>query len=90
MQNPRIFQGYLARGNALLGKREQDAAMQAFMEAERRAPEGAALKGYLVYRQCNILDARKEREALIECLHRAARLGDPFAASWVKSQTTAH
>ena len=32
----------------------------------------------------------KEREALIECLHRAARLGDPFAASWVKSQTTAH
>ena len=85
-QNPGIFQGYLARGEALLGKRELEAALQAFREAERLTPESADVKGFIVYKQCNILELCKEYEAMAECLYRAARLGDPLAASWVKSQ----
>ena len=73
-QNPKAFQGYLAKGTSLLALRQVDAAEQAFDEAGRHKPPKKFL-GYIESKRCAIAQVRDDREETIACLRRSAKLG---------------
>lgn len=78
VQNPRAFQGYLARGTSLLALGEVDAAEQAFNEAGKHHPPKAFL-GYIQFKRCAVSDARGRHEETISCLRRSAKMGYEMA-----------
>ncbi len=73
-QNPKAFQGYLAKGTSLLALRQVDAAEQAFDEAGLHNPPKKFL-GYIESKRCAIAQVREDREETIACLRRSAKLG---------------
>ena len=77
-QNPKVFQGYLARGTSLLALGEPDAAMQAFDAAALHQPPERFV-GYIEFKRCGVWEARGEREATIDCLKRSAKMGYEMA-----------
>jgi tetratricopeptide (TPR) repeat protein len=73
-QNPRAFQGYLAKGTSLLALGRVDAAEQAFNDADAHRPPKKFL-GYIEFKRCAVSEARGMREETIACLRRSVKLG---------------
>lgn len=73
-QNPRAFQGYLAKGTSLLALGRIDDAEQAFSDAGTHRPPKKFL-GYIEYKLCAVNEARGNREEVVACLRRSARMG---------------
>lgn len=73
-QNPRAFQGYLAKGTSLLALGRVDAAEQAFNDAVAHRPPKKFL-GYIEFKRCAVSEARGMREETIACLRRSMKLG---------------
>lgn len=73
-QNPRAFQGYLARGTSLLALSDIDGASRAFDEASAHQPPPEFL-GYIEFKRCLVLEARHNAAAIPACLRRSAKMG---------------
>lgn len=73
-QNPRAFQGYLAKGTSLLALGRVDAAEQAFNDADAHRPPKKFL-GYIEFKRCAVSEARGMREETFACLRRSVKLG---------------
>ena len=78
-QNPGGVQGYLAKGTSLLALGRLDDAKTAFDEASAHQPPPNFF-GYIEYKRCGVLEARGEREAMIDCLQRSAKMGYEMAS----------
>lgn len=73
-QNPRAFQGYLAKGTSLLALADVDGAAQAFDAASAHRPPPEFV-GYIEYKRCLVLAVRGEAAAIPACLRRSAAMG---------------
>lgn len=73
-QNPGAFQGYLARGTSRLALRDVDGAWADFSAADRHNPPGE-FRGYIEFKRCGVYSLRGERDEVLACLRRSARLG---------------
>lgn len=73
-QNPRAFQGYLAKGTSLLALADIDGASRAFDEASAHQPPPEFL-GYIEFKRCLVLEAQRNAEAVPACLRRSAKMG---------------
>jgi tetratricopeptide (TPR) repeat protein len=82
-QNPRVFQGYLARGTSLLALGEFDAALRAFDEVKAHQPPPEFL-GYIEFKRCGVFAARGEHDATIACLKRSLGMGYEMARIHLK------
>lgn len=74
VQNPRAFQGYLAKGTSLLALADIDGASRAFDEASAHQPPPEFL-GYIEFKRCLVLEAQRNTEAIPACLRRSAKMG---------------
>lgn len=73
-QNPRAFQGYLAKGTSLLALSDVDGAAQAFDAASAHQPPPEFV-GYIEFKRCLVLSVRGEAAAVPACLQRSAAMG---------------
>lgn len=78
-QNPSAFYGYLARGSSLLALRDADGALAAFADADRHNPP-KSFYGYIEFKRCGVYVLREEKEEVLACLRRSAKLGYEMAA----------
>lgn len=73
-QNPRVFQGYMAKGTSLLALSDTNGASRAFDEANAHQPPPEFL-GYIEFKRCLVLEAEHNTEAIPACLRRSAKMG---------------
>lgn len=73
-QNPRAFQGYLAKGTSLLALSDTSGASRAFDEASAHQPPPEFL-GYIEFKRCLVLAAQDNSAAVPACLRRSAKMG---------------
>lgn len=77
-QNPRAFQGYLVQGTSWLALGDPHSAMQSFDAAAARQPP-ASIVGQIEFYRCRVMEVLGEREAMLDCLRRSAKMGYEMA-----------
>lgn len=74
-QNPKAFQGYLAKGTSLLALGDTQGALDYFNRADSH-PHPAEFSGYIQFKRCGVIEKSvKDKEQVIDCLKESAKMG---------------
>ena len=74
-QNPKAFQGYLAKGTSLLALGDTQGAMEYFNHADAH-PHPIEFRGYIQFKRCSVYEkSGKDREQVIDCLKESSKMG---------------